>query len=152
MDLKELIRAQVREMIRSELNAATAEVIREELGGTVKPVPPTQPAAATPAAPAAVPPTLPKRGRLQRYGTNCYVRVNATFKGPVGAAGSRSVEVWEAIRQHIGEKPIKRGKLMDELGVLLPHIPRGTTTAQVTHLLDGGALVVHTLRIGDATA
>lgn len=142
LELKELIRAQVREAIKETLAEATAEVLREELGTVATPSGP---------APAPTPPSLPKATKQQRYTTGCFVRVNSHYRGSVGAAGSRTAEVYEVIRQHLGPKPMIRRQLMVELATLMPFMTRGAITSQVSRLLDGGALVVHSPSVGDAT-
>lgn len=143
LELKELIRAQVREAIKETLAEATAEVLREELGTVATHI--HGPAAAP------TPPSLPKATKQQRYTTGCFVRVNSHYRGSVGAAGSRTAEVYEVIRQHLGPKPMIRRQLMVELATLMPFMTRGAITSQVSRLLDGGALVVHSPSVGDAT-
>lgn len=147
-ELKELIRAQVRSTIREQLADVTAQVLREELGLGAEPAPAPQPGAQ--------PPTLPKRARQQRYGRQCFVRVNVNFRGSVGAAGSRTVEVWEAIRILLGAKDCNRTKLAKEVAQFLSLENKAPITAQlvtpqITKLLDGGALLLHTPRVGDAS-
>jgi hypothetical protein len=152
--LRELIRAQVRQILQEEVKAAVGEIVAEEVKSMVSEALPAK------TQPLQLAPSPNGNGRAhygpQRHGKLIKVAVNPKLVLPPWAAGTKTARIWRTASEHLGEKVMDRTTFTKELATLVDMDPI-RVSRYVTAFLDRKALLSVPLdfpqhRVGDAYA
>lgn len=149
--LRELIRAQVRQILQEEVKAAVGQIVAEEVKSMVGEALPPKPSLQLAPSPA---PDDSKHYGPQRHGKQIKVAVNPKFTKLPWVGSSKTTRIWSTAVQHLGDRVMDRRAFTNELAVLVDMEPT-KVSRYVTEFLDRKALVSMPLefphhRIGDA--